>query len=279
MDQTRRYLFTGNASGLAFHIRRPVDAVLPVQGASSLPITGGFHESKIGKGMLPKPGSADNYVTFESVSTSANADYTDAKLAVASTRYEVGFDEVPTLTTVTSEVTGLMVLGRVYIESATMNMQARNAVYPGEPSIMCEGTSIGKVAVDGYPLRVTLNEDFFCDNDTFTKLAQAAADGVAPQLFFPANRAAYYGYPNRSGMAKCTLVSEMAWESDPHPDATIEGNCITVPNFGKVFFSELYVTDCARRMTMFRFQLGSDDGGEGSGGGGDVNGGPWPPLP
>jgi hypothetical protein len=279
MDQTRRYLFTGNASGLGFHIRRPVDAVLPVQGNSSLPITGGYHVSKIGPGALAKPGSADNYVTFDSVSTSASGNYTDPQKAIAATHYKVGFDEVPTLTTVTSEVTGLMVLGRFYVASAVMNMQARSAVYPGEPSIMCDDTSIGKVAVDGYPLRVTLDEEFFCDNDTFTKLAQAAADGVAPQFFFPANRAAYYGYPNRSRMAKCTLVREMAWEGDPHPDATIDGNCITIPNFGKVFFAELYVTDCSRRMTMVRFQLGSDVGGDGSGAGGDANGLPYPPQP
>src|SRR4051812_37776541 len=101
MDQPRRYAFAGNASGLSFHIRRPVDAILPVQAASSLPITGGIHESRVGPGSLPKPGSSDNYVSFKSATTTAHGDYVDPKLAVAMTRKEVAFDAVPTSTNVT----------------------------------------------------------------------------------------------------------------------------------------------------------------------------------
>ena len=48
MEQPRRYVFRGNASGVAAHIRRPVDLLLPVQAASSLPTTGGLSESRVG---------------------------------------------------------------------------------------------------------------------------------------------------------------------------------------------------------------------------------------
>jgi hypothetical protein len=278
MDQPRRYVFTGNASGVSFHIRRPVDAILPVQAASSLPVTGGVSESRVERGSLPKPGSATDYVTFESASTTARGDYADAKLAVAMTRKEVAFDAVPTLTTVTAEVTGLVVIGRVSIDLAVMSMQAESSEHPLEPEIYCKGLRLEGIRVDGYPVRATLAEQFFCDNNTKSKLETACGKGYEPQLFFKAHNASGYGFGNPTGMVKCTVVSQLAWADKPNPNATIEGNSIVIPNFGKVYFGEAYITALSRRVTMVRFQLGSDDGGDGTGASGDTNGGEWPPI-
>jgi hypothetical protein len=278
MDQPRRYVFTGNASGVSFHIRRPVDAILPVQAASSLPVTGGISESQVGPGSLPKPGSAQAYVTFQSASTSARGDYADPQLAIGMTRKEVAFDAVPTLTTVRAEVTGLVVIGRVEIDLAVMSMQAESAEYPEEPEIYCKGLRLEGIRVDGYPVRATLAEEFFCDNNTKSKLEKACGNGYEPQCFFTANHAAAYGFGNPTGMVKCTVVSQLAWADQPNPNATIEGNSIVIPNFGKVYFGESYITSLSRRITMVRFQLGSDDGGDGSGAGGDTNGTTWPPT-
>jgi hypothetical protein len=52
---------------------------------------------------------------------------------------------------------------------------------------------------------------------------------------------------------------------------------VRVPGFGKIYFGELYVTGESRRLTMVRFQLGSDDGGEVVAAEGETNGAPWPP--
>ena len=278
MDQPRRYVFTGNCSGLSFHIRRPVDAVLPVQAASSLPVTGGLSESRVGPGFLQKPNCPDRYVTFESASTIARGEYIDADLAAAMTRNEVPFDAVPTLTTATSEVTGLVVLGRVAIDLARMCMQAQSAADDGEPPIRCEGTRLEGVRVDGYAVRVTLADEYFREYDTQSKLAKAAGEGEKPQLFFKANVAAQYGYPNSTGITKCTAVSELAWDGAPNPNATIDRNSIIIANFGKVYFGEMFVTSRSRRLTMVRFQLDGEDGGEGSAAGGETNGNPWPPT-
>jgi len=278
MDQPRRYVFTGNCSGVSFHIRRPVDAILPVQAASCLPVTGGLSESRVGRGSLPKPGSATDYVSFESASTIARGDYVDPTLAIAMTRKEVAFDAVPTLTTATAEVTGLVVLGRVSIDLAVMSMQAESAEYPEEPEIYCRGMRLEGIRVDGYPVRVTLADQFFWDNNTKSKLEKACANGYEPQLFFKANNAAAYGYGNPTGTVKCTVVSQLAWADQPNPNATIEGNSIVIPNFGIVYFGEAYITSCSRRITMVRFQLGSDDGGDGTAASGETNGNPWPPT-
>src|ERR1035438_1353385 len=103
----RRYIFRGHASGVSAHIRRPENQLLPVQGCSSLPVIGGFAESKVGPQKLGK------WVAFDAVSTSAHGDYLDAAEGVATTTGAVAFDAAPTQTKVQSDVTGLPILGRV----------------------------------------------------------------------------------------------------------------------------------------------------------------------
>ncbi len=102
MDQSqlhpRRFIFRGHSSGVAAHIRRPQTKLLPVQGCSALPVTGGFHERNVGPGQLEK------WVSYESVATSAHGDYVDAAQGVATTRGDIPFDAAPTKTTVTATV-------------------------------------------------------------------------------------------------------------------------------------------------------------------------------
>ena len=68
----RRHVFHGHASGVSAHIRRPEKQLLPVQGSSSLPVTGGRSESNVPAGNL------DKWVSFDSITTSAHGDYVDA---------------------------------------------------------------------------------------------------------------------------------------------------------------------------------------------------------
>ena len=276
-EQPRRYVFSGNAAALSFRIRRPTELAVPVPAASSLPVTGGVSESVAGPGRLPKPGGDGDYVVYKSAKTSATGDYVDPKRAVAMTRHEVPFDSVPAYTNVNAEVTGVVSLGRVEIDLAAVAIQALSADYPEEPSIRCDGVRLEGVRVDGYPVRIVLAEQFFCDNDTVSKLAVAAGSGVAPQLFIPAQRSAAYGYKNPGGVTRCTLVNEIAWADKPDPRAAIQGNAIVIEDYGTVYFGEIYVTCYSRRITMVRFELGSPDGGDGCLAEGSANGGLWPP--
>ena len=106
----RRHVFRGHASGVSAHIRRPQDQLLPVQGCSTLPVTGGHAEQSLG------PQSLDQWVSFDAVSTSAHGDYVDAAAGVATTTGAVAFDVPSTQTTVKSEVKGLVILGAVYVD-------------------------------------------------------------------------------------------------------------------------------------------------------------------
>jgi hypothetical protein len=281
MEQPRRYVFRGNASGVAAHIRRPVDLLMPVQAASSLPTTGGLSESQAGPTCWgerkPTRGNkAITYVSFDSATTRAYGDYMDAEKAVAMTLGKLRFDEVPAQTTVSAEAQNLVMIERVAVGMASMTLQSLSTV-SGEPPIRCESAKLEGVEVDGYKLTVTLAPEYYCEHDTMSKLAAAAEEGKDPQFFINAGRSSCYGFPNKTGMVLCTLVREMHWTDTPHPDAKIDGNSVIVPDFGRVYFGEMFVQDAARRLTMVRYQLGSADGGDGSGPAGDTNGSQWPP--
>jgi hypothetical protein len=259
---------------------------MPVQAACSLPVTGGLSEGKVGSmkfGERPPSGrqglgaNATTYISFDSASAKAHGDYVDLEKAVQMTHGKVRFDEVPTVTTVAAEVVNLIVIGRVKIGLASMAMFAHSPTN-GEPSIPCEATLQG-VEVDGYPVNITLDVPFFCECDTMGKLATAAAAGRNPQCFFAAGTSASYGFNSHNGMVKSTLVTAMDWAGEKHPEATIDGHGIIIPNFGKVYFAEMFVSKDARRLTMATFQLGSDDGGDATAASGDTNGTTFPPSP
>jgi len=272
----RRYVFHGCASGVSAHIRRPERRLLPVQGSSSLPVTGGLSESKVSAGNLEK------WVSFESITTSAHGDYVDADAGVATTTGAVAFDAVPTETKVTVDVLGLVILGRVHIARTSVGLISRSAAAGEQPVIRLEGNRLEGVRIDDSTLKITLAEGFYQECDTHAKLKKKHAKGLAPQharLLLPLveDGDPLTTFPEANGVVKCTIVQEISWEGAPHPTATIHGHVVRVPNFGRIYFGEMFITGDSRRLTMVRFQLGSDDGGEVTVAEGENNGGTWPP--
>jgi hypothetical protein len=261
---------------VAAHIRRPEARLLPVQGCSTLPVTGGLAESNVG------PQTLDKWVSFDAVSTSAHGDYVDAAAGVATTRGETAFDAVPIETRVKSEVLGLAILGRVHVARAAVGLISQSAAGNQEPAIRLEGNVLEGVRIDDSRLAITLAEDFYQECDTKDKLARKHAAGLAPRhagLLLPldANGAPATVFPEAKGTVKCTIVQEIRWDGPPHPTATIHGHVVKVPNFGKIYFGEMFITGESRRLTMVRFQLGSTDGGEVTAAEGETNGTIWPP--
>lgn len=272
----RRHIFRGHASGVSAHIRRPEMRKLDVQGCSTLPVTGGYHECKHG------PGGLDKWVTFDSVSTSVHGDYVDAAAGVATTTGALAFDAVPTEIRVKAAVHKLVILERVHIAHAAMGLTSRSAEEGQEPSIRPEENYLEGVRIDDTLLNITLAEDFYCEHDTKGKLARHHARGLEAHqgcLFLPSAKGAdpAVEFPEANGTVKCTIVQEISWARDPHPTATIHGNVVCVPNFGKIYFGEMFVTNESRRLTMVRFQLGSRDGGEVIASEGENNPSTWPP--
>jgi hypothetical protein len=249
-----------------------------VHGCSSLPVTGGFHESKLG------PGKLDEWVTYEAVTTSVSGDYANADQGIQTTHGQIGFDEAPTVTKVSASVHGAVILGRVHIGHAAIGLASHNAADGSPSSIPLEGNVLEGVRIDDSKLKITLAEQFYRECDTKEKLAARHAGGLPPYhacLFLPARSAdtEVTGFPEAgNGYVKCTIVQDISWDGPAHPTAEIHGHVVRVPGFGRIYFGEMFISDHSRRLTMVRFQLGSDVGGEVVLADGESNGATWPPT-
>src|SRR3954451_3230075 len=112
----RRYVFRGHSSGVSAHIRRPDKQLVPVQGCSALPPTGGHHESTV------EAKKHNEMVSHGPITTSAYGDYVDANAGVDTTYGKVAFDAVPTESRVAAKVQDLEVLGRLHVGLAAMGL-------------------------------------------------------------------------------------------------------------------------------------------------------------
>jgi len=273
----RRHVFHGHAAGVSAHIRRPETQLLNSRACSALPVTGGHFESNEG------PNSLGKWVSYDSVETSAHGDYSDPGDGVATTRGQKAFDAAPTITRVSVRVRGLVILGRVHIADLSLGMVLRGAPDTTQPSIHLENNRIEGVVIDQSKLKIELAEQFYCEHDTHKKLGDAHKKGLPEHhacMFLPCKKdeEEVTSFPEDDGIVKCTLVQSIAWDGPPHPTASIHGHVVVIPNFGKVYFGEMFLAAHSRRLTLVRFQLGSDDGGEVSAGDGGTSGQPFPPT-
>jgi hypothetical protein len=263
MDQLhpRRYVFRGHACGVSGQIRRPAHHVLPVQGVSALPVTGGLSESSVGHKRL------NDWVSFDAISTFAHGDYVNGEAGVATTRGEIAFDAAPVRTRIAASVHGLTILGRVHVAHAAIGIISDSSASQEEPLIHLEGNVIEGVRIDDAKLKITLAEGFYRECNTRKKLAARHAAGLTPEhavllMSLDGSAAPPAKFPEARGTVKCTLVQKIEWDGPAHGTAQILGHAVYVPGFGRLYFGEMYISAESRRLTMLRFQLGSDQGGE-----------------
>jgi hypothetical protein len=290
-DSISRFLFRGNASGIGAHLRRPVDTIWKVQGASSLPTIGGVSESSVNWAEFKKSkdykqlGDFRDYIRFDSIHTEASGDFVDQQAALAMTFGKAEEGKIATQTTVVSTVTGLVVANRLKIASASAGLVADYPKPRQQPPIRPRGNAIEGVSIDGHELAVELNEKVFAEKATLRDLISAYERDDAfyrkhRRHFVETGAGTGASLKRRAPLARgyiyCTVVSRIRWVGDPHPDAKIGNNVVTVPEFGRIYFGELLISEYARRLSMLRIKLGSPEGGDLCLSEVETNGSTWP---
>jgi len=281
MELTRQFFFRGNASALSGQIYRPKKVIVDMEGASSLGVSGGRSQAKI-------PGRAfDEVIRFGSAMTLAEGLYDDERLARAVTSHKAEPQTLNATTNVVAELQDLSV-GRQIVFKAERIRAALVSQSPqgsGEPSIApAKGVAIQGVNIGGFGLDIVLNAPLFQKYDTRSKVAAAADDPKVMSKFgahFCLNatikgQARRPGLVVRNGIIYTTIVQSIKWTGKAFPGATIDGHIVTVPDFGRILFGELLIAGSERRLTMVRFELGSEWGGWADGGGVDTNGSFYP---
>jgi hypothetical protein len=268
MDLRRRFIFRGNAAAIGGRIVRPTDVVIDSSTASSLTVAGGRSKSQAGATRFGQ------WVSFGGATTSAEGLFDDVKQQIESSFRRVAEDALTMTTVAHADVTSLSVgdKPKLTIKRLHAALTSKSPAASGEPAIAVGNeTVIEGVVIGGFGLVVTLAVPLFQRFDTRSKLLTAADDPQFVQksgghlLMKPAGRGKAAPPPSRLlqsyGTTYATIVRSIKWAGDPYPGATIEQHAVTVPDFGKIFFGELLITDQSRRLTMLRLELGSPIGG------------------
>jgi hypothetical protein len=268
MDLRRRFVFRGNAAAIGGRIVRPNDLIIDPGIASSLTSVGGRSQSKGGAKAF------GDFVSYGAVETLAEGVFDKLEQHIELTNKWTGEDQLTTTTRVHAEVRDLNV-GRkpkLTIKRLHAALLSKSPGGSGEPAIAAGAeTVIENAAIDGHGIVVDLATEVFQKYDTRSKLLTAVDDPKFVKesgacLFLKVSAA---GSPasmmgrllHACGTIHATIVRSIRWTGDPYPGATIDHNSITVPDFGKIFFGELIITDLSRRLTLMRLELGSPDGG------------------
>lgn len=271
----RRYLFQGHAVGAAVRIRRYRDNAveMPVcfEGSAALPVTGGCVESKSGRRDLQHE-QHGFVLSFDSAYGKATGDFADQRAAIAHTYAVRGEHRIPTRIATEARVEGLDVQHRLLVERLECELVSEDPRNHGEVRFSApKMPQIIGVKVDGHPLTVEI-DDVFLNAATKRALADEFEDS---ERFRETYKDRFYHtgkddtvlgtrrIPEIAGYFVTSIVRRLSFGNGMPLGATIEGNRLTLPNFGKIFFGELLIGDKDRRLTMLRLQLGSDWGGDG----------------
>ena len=270
MELRRRFIFRGNAAAIGGRIVRPRDVIIDSSTASSLTVAGGRSRSQSAAAKFGP------WVSFGAASTSAEGLFDDVKQQIELSFGRVAEDALTMTTVVHADVTSLSVgdKPKLTIKHLHAALTSKSPAASGEPAIAVGSeTAIEGAAIDDFGLVVTLAVPLFQRFDTQSKLLTAADDPQFVQksgghlLMKPAGRGRGKAAPpvtrlvQSYGTTYATIVRSIKWAGDPYPGATIDQHVVTVPDFGRIFFGEILITDQSRRLTMLRLELGSPIGG------------------
>jgi hypothetical protein len=265
MKIERRFVFRGGAAPVGGRISRPKDLVIEAGGASALTITGGRSRGELGRTRF------GGFAAIGSATTFAEGLFDDRQQLRERTHGRVAEESLTTTTTVRAEVRQVLVgaspaLRVEQLRAALVTLSPRAS---GEPSIRATELRIAGVDIGGHGLLVDLNTDVFDKYDTKAKLLTAADKPAfirehGPSLLISPGADGKVSRPalvKGDGTIYATVVRQIRWKGKPYPGATIDHHVVDVPNFGRIFFGEIFIGDCGRRLTMLRLQLGSPVGG------------------
>jgi len=290
MDCERRFLFRGSATGIGGHLRRPKGIFIPTQASATLPIIGGLSVSRSG------PGKIGRTITYRSAVARAQGDYSDPEQAAQFTHGNYADNNLPTITTVSSQVRGLTIVNagkessrELKLANVAFTLESKIPERGNEPEIRAREIAFSGLSIDGAALNVT----FVPWLEELATLSQLRAEYENNDKFFdeyghcfakpPGTRASKSGRKlpvtggSNPGIVFYTIVKNIEWSRKPNAETVIDGNRITIPGFGSVYIGEMFATPSERRLSMMRVMLGSPEGGEVEVGGGDSNGHTFPP--
>jgi hypothetical protein len=251
----KTYHYSAHGHALSADFERPLQRLIEVQAAASLPTIGGHGNSRVNKFKF------EEFLSFEAAYTHVSG----------SKKKEDGSHT----TLVTSTVEGLNILDVVTADRIVARLSSQHPKEHGEPAIVLLGTKFENLRIAGCPVHVDLNHDFFYKLGTFSAIREELEKNseFRKMALDPFETGESRKLPDTHGTLLCSLVKSMKVDC---PGIERRGHCFVVPQFGKVFVAELLATRGARTLSMIRLELGSPVTASASVVEGYVNGSTWP---
>lgn len=276
-DLEQRFVYTGTAAGIGARIIRidpppglgndgepNVDYVTPVQAATCLPVTGGVSESSTG----PFTHRVDKPRPLSIVSVGRSY----SRAASGSPK------QIPYRSEVESGASDVVLIERIRIGNLRGRLVTIHGPLDDFPSITPDVLELDGLVIDGCPVRVTFDASPFTQSPTKQGLRKAYKQlSKAYGRQFCDHIEGQDLPETKKGLTVATVVRDIEFGSTP-PNGVdrIGPNRFHWPGIGVIILGELIISDCYRRLTMFRANLGSEI--EGSATAGDIqsNGGTIP---
>ena len=263
----RTFHYHANAHVLSASFTRPVHHLVEVQGASSLPTTGGHGRSQV-----------EDFRFNEFLSVKRG--YTHISGSPLKVEVE-GKKKTYYTTLVTAVAEGVNIFDVVHAERIVARFASSHALDDAEPSFTLVGSKFDNLQIGGcrteVPIDVTLFEKIdtfeaarseFKNNADFRKMAEDPFEAGGEKL---------PGQPMH-GAILCSII-DLKKMTTTCPGVERKGHGFTIPKFGRLFLGEILLQHSRRTLTMLRFELGSPVSGSGTVVQLNSNGTPWPPKP
>ena len=146
----KTYFYNAHAHGLSARFERPVEHMIEVQAATSLPTTGGHGNARLNKFKFQE------FVSYETAYSHVSGSQNKADAAYT--------------TLVTATIEGLNILDVVTADRIVARMSSQHPGDHHEPHIVFLGSRFDNLRIAGCPVEAELNHDLFLRLDTFAAI-------------------------------------------------------------------------------------------------------------
>jgi hypothetical protein len=254
----RTYLYNAHGHALSGQILRPLQHLIDVQAAASLPSIGGHGKAHV-----------DNFQFQDMFSFKAAYTYVSGSHDEESKSHT---------TLATSVVEGLNILDVVTADRVVARLSSQHPPKHKEPSITLMGSKFDNLRITGCPAEVELDFELFERLDTFEAMRNEFKTNANFRRIAedPYQTGKPQKLPELHEVMICSLVKDM--KTTCHGVKRV-GHAFVIPQFGKVFVAEIVAKHSTRTLTMLRLELGSPTSANATVAEVDGNGTPLPPPP
>lgn len=267
---TRRMVFHALATGIGGIIGKehgkPADILIDTLGASAISPAGGRHQNVVTRRDVPE--NLMRWIDFERITVRTEGKFTDPGAVFHISQSEdksQDESEYQTATMAEAVIENLSILQTFRAEEVSVRMVAQSPRFDEDSPVFIDAPTFKGVTIRGIPVEIEIDHDVL-GLSTFEKLEESCGPR-SHQIFHPPSKSKlgeiiddiFKGpHLTTDGGIHFTFVKRVSWNGQTDAD---QPNRLTVPDFGQIRFGEVFAYEHLRRLSMLRFALGSDFGG------------------